>query len=291
MSQFHPRGLWPALSLAFGGVLLAADAPPSPTPAAPAAPAAKAAAPAHAAAKPAASDPELDKTLYSLGVLLSRNLETFQLTEAEFAHVRAGLTDGFHKKADSTAAEASMSQIQALQRSRAAALAQTEKEHGQAYLDKAAGAPGAVKTSSGLVYVPVVVGSGETPTRSDRVRVNYEGRLIDGTVFDSSAQHGQAATLQVGGIIPCWTEALQLMKVGGKSRIVCPSTLAYGDRGAPPKILPGSTLEFDIELLAIEPPAPPPSSGGLPGAPGVSGGTASPAPPGSAPPPPAPKGQ
>jgi hypothetical protein len=91
--------------------------------------------------------------------------------------------------------------------------------------------------------------------------VNYEGRLTDGTVFDSSAQHGgQPATLGVGNIIPCWTEALQLMKVGGKSRIVCPSGLAYGDRGAPPKIKPGATLEFDIELVSIEPPVAPPGA-------------------------------
>jgi FKBP-type peptidyl-prolyl cis-trans isomerase FkpA len=289
MSQFVSRGLWPALSLVVGGIVMAADAPPA---AAPGSPAPKT--PAHAgAAKPAAPDAEQDKTLYALGVLLSRNLETFQLSEAEFAHVKAGMTDGFHKKADAATAEASMSQIQALQRARAAALAQHERELGQAYLDKAASAAGATKTASGLLYVPVVVGSGPTPARSDRVKVNYEGRLVDGTVFDSSAQHGQAATLQVGGIIPCWTEALQLMKVGGKTRIVCPATLAYGDRGAPPKILPGATLEFDIELLSIEPPTPPPT-GGLPGIPGGSGGPGAPGAPGAPAPmpaPPMPKGQ
>jgi FKBP-type peptidyl-prolyl cis-trans isomerase FkpA len=104
--------------------------------------------------------------------------------------------------------------------------------------------------------------------------VNYEGRLIDGTVFDSSAQHGgQPATFAVGGIIPCWTEALQLMKVGGKSRIVCPAALAYGDRGAPPKIKPGSTLEFDIELISIEPPLAAPTLPALPGAPGAPAST------------------
>jgi FKBP-type peptidyl-prolyl cis-trans isomerase len=296
MSQFVSRSVWAALSLVFGGMVIAADAPPAPpasTPPASAAPkGATAPSAAHAgAAKTAATDAEQDKTLYELGVLLSRNLETFQLSEAEFAHVKAGMTDGFHKKADAAAAEASMSQIQALQRSRAAALAQRERDQGQAYLDKAASAPGATKTTTGLLYVPIVVGSGPTPARSDRVKVNYEGRLTDGTVFDSSAQHGQAATLSVGGIIPCWTEALQLMKVGGKSRIVCPATLAYGDRGAPPRILPGATLEFDIELLSIEPPTPPPT-GGLPGIPGASGGPGA----GGAPPPPAatpaaPKGQ
>jgi FKBP-type peptidyl-prolyl cis-trans isomerase FkpA len=277
MNQFVSRGLPPALVVAVtflvGGSVLAADAPSAAAP--------KAAAPNAAAAPstPAAKSADDDKTLYALGVLLSRNLETFQLSEAEFAHVRAGIIDGFHKKPEAAAAEASLPQIQALQRSRVLALAQKQKDAGQAYLDKAGSAPGATKTATGLLYIPVAPGSGPVPARSDRVKVNYEGRLIDGTVFDSSAQHGQAATLSVGSIIPCWTEALQLMKVGGKSRIICPAPLAYGDRGAPPKIMPGATLEFDIELLSIEPPAPAAGAPGVPGAPGAPGGMPAPVPP------------
>jgi FKBP-type peptidyl-prolyl cis-trans isomerase len=240
---------------------------------APAAAAPKSAAPASAAKPDTAATPaDNDQTLYALGVLLSRNLDGFTLSEAEFAHVSKGFADGYHHKPTAATAEASLPQIQALQRSRALALAAHEKELGQAYLDKAASAPLAVRTTDGLVYIPVAPGSGPTPIHSDRVKVNYEGRLIDGTVFDSSAMHGgQPATLSVGSIIPCWTEALQLMKVGGKSRIICPAALAYGDRGAPPKIKPGSTLEFDIELISIEPPAPAPA---LPPLPGASGGAA-----------------
>jgi FKBP-type peptidyl-prolyl cis-trans isomerase FkpA len=274
MNQFIARGLLPALSLVLGGMAMAADAPAAATPKA-AAP--KATTATHApTAKAGAIDPEQDKALYALGVLLSRNLETFQLSEAEFVRVRAGISDGFHKKPEAATAEASLPQVQALQRSRMMALSQHQKEAGQAYLDKAASAPGATKTSSGLLYIPVSTGNGAMPARTDRVKVNYEGRLIDGTVFDSSAQHGgQPATLQVGSIIPCWTEALQLMKVGGKSRIICPSGLAYGDRGAPPKIMPGAALEFDIELVSIEPPAPPPATG-VPGAPGAPGAPAMP---------------
>jgi FKBP-type peptidyl-prolyl cis-trans isomerase FkpA len=268
MTQFVSRGLLPALSLVLSGLVMADEAPATTTKAA-APKTATAQAAAHAgAAKPGASDAEQDKALYALGVLLSRNLETFQLSEAEFAHVKAGIVDGFHKKPETASADASLPQIQALQRTRVAALSQHQKDLGQAYLDKAASAPGATKTASGLLYITVSPGSGATPTRTDRVKVNYEGRLIDGTVFDSSAQHGQAATLAVSSIIPCWTEALQLMKVGGKSHIICPATLAYGDRGAPPKIMPGATLEFDIELVSIEPPAPAPAMG-APGAPGA----------------------
>ena len=245
MNQFVARALLPMLSLALAGLSMAAEPAPA-TPSQAAAP--KSAAPA----KAASGETEQDKTLYALGVLLSRNLESFQLSEAEFAHVKAGIVDGYHKKPAAASAEASLPQIQALQKSRVMLVSAHEKEIGQAYLDKAASAPGATKTASGLLYIPVAVGSGSSPARTDRVTVNYEGRLVDGTVFDSSAQHGQAATLQVANIIPCWTEALQLMKVGGKSRIVCPAGLAYGDRGAPPKIKPGATLEFDIELLSIE---------------------------------------
>jgi FKBP-type peptidyl-prolyl cis-trans isomerase len=265
MNQFVTRGLLPALSLLLAGITMAADAPAAAAP--------KSAAPASAAKPDTAATPaDNDQTLYALGVLLSRNLDGFTLSEAEFAHVSKGFADGYHHKPTAATAEASLPQIQALQRSRALALAAHEKELGQAYLDKAASAPLAVRTTDGLVYIPVAPGSGPTPIHSDRVKVNYEGRLIDGTVFDSSAMHGgQPATLSVGSIIPCWTEALQLMKVGGKSRIICPAALAYGDRGAPPKIKPGSTLEFDIELISIEPPAPAPA---LPPLPGASGGAA-----------------
>jgi FKBP-type peptidyl-prolyl cis-trans isomerase FkpA len=287
MNQFVTRGLLPALSLLLASIAMAADAPAA---AAPKSAAAASAAPAGAAktdgaAKGDSAESDEDKTLYALGVLLSRNLDGFTLSEAEFAHVRTGFVDGYHHKPAAGSAEASLPQIQALQRTRAAAVAAHEKEAGQAYLDKKASAPGATKTASGLLFIPVAAGSGPSPTHSDRVKVNYEGRLIDGTVFDSSAQHGgQPATLAVGGIIPCWTEALQLMKVGGKSRIVCPAALAYGDRGAPPKIKPGSTLEFDIELVSIEPPQLPPGAGSLPSLPGAPAGAPTP-------PPPPPKGQ
>ncbi|MGA2862338.1 MAG: FKBP-type peptidyl-prolyl cis-trans isomerase [Steroidobacteraceae bacterium] len=282
MNQFVTRGLVPALSLVLAGISMAADSAPaaSAQAAAPKSATTQSAAAHGADAKSGSANTDQDKALYALGVLLSRNLDSFQLSEAEFAHVKAGLVDGFHNKPAAASAEASLPQIQALQRSRVQALSAREKEAGQAYLDKAASAPGATKTVSGLLYIPVAPGTGPSPARTDRVTVNYEGRLIDGTVFDSSAQHGQAATLQVGNIIPCWTEALQLMKVGGKSRIVCPAGLAYGDRGAPPKIMPGASLEFDIELVAIVPPAPGPgTTPGAPGAPGAATAPAAPTPP------------
>src|ERR1700689_825601 len=167
MTQFVSRGLLPALSLVLSGLAMAADDAPATTTKA-AAPKTATAQPAAHAAKPGASDPEQDKALYALGVLLSRNLETFQLSEAEFTHVKAGIVDGFHKKPEAAAADTMLPQIQALQRTRVAALSQHQKDLGQAYLDKAAAAPGATKTASGLLYIAVSPGNGATPARTDR---------------------------------------------------------------------------------------------------------------------------
>jgi FKBP-type peptidyl-prolyl cis-trans isomerase FkpA/FKBP-type peptidyl-prolyl cis-trans isomerase FklB len=206
-----------------------------------------------AAAPSAAPASEDDKTLYALGVLISRNLESFQLSNAEFKTVEAGLADGFNHRS-SVDVEQYDTKVQALQRTRVAAIDEHQKQAGQAFLDKAAALPGAQKTATGMVFISVSEGKGVTPARTDRVLVNYEGKLIDGTVFDSSAKHGgQPVSLSVTGVIPCWTEALLLMKVGGKSRVICPSSLAYGDRGAMPTIMPGATLDFSVELVDIAP--------------------------------------
>lgn len=128
-----------------------------------------------------------------------------------------------------------------------------EKQNGQAYLDKAAAQPGAKRTASGLLYIPLTEGAGASPSPADRVKVHYTGKLIDGTVFDSSVHRGQPATFGLNQIIASWQEGLQLMKAGGKARIVSPSNLAYGDGGAPPDIPPGATLDFEIELLEVLP--------------------------------------
>ena len=130
-----------------------------------------------------------------------------------------------------------------------------------------------------MVYVPTVQGSGAQPGPTDRVKVQYVGKLVDGSEFDSSYKHGQPATFPLGGIIPCWKEALQLMKVGGKARVICPSDIAYGDRGRPPVIPPGATLDFQIELLDVTPAPPSSPAMALPSAPpghtAVPGGGAS----------------
>jgi len=120
-------------------------------------------------------------------------------------------------------------------------------------LSKAATEPGAQKTSSGLIYRELNPGTGPSPHATDVVKVHYRGTLSDGTEFDSSYKRNQPAEFPLNRVIPCWTEGVQIMKVGGKSRLTCPSAIAYGEAGSPPVIPPGATLTFEIELLGIGP--------------------------------------
>jgi FKBP-type peptidyl-prolyl cis-trans isomerase FkpA len=205
-----------------------------------------------ASAQPAAGLSEQDKTLYALGALLSQNLEAFQLTPAELDVVKRGLSDGVAKKTPEVEVDQYREKVQALHQERIAAAGQKEEAAGRAYLDKAATEPGAVRKESGLIITEVKAGTGASPKASDSVKVHYTGTLVDGKVFDSSVQRGEPITFPLNGVIPCWTEGVQLMKVGGKSKLVCPSNLAYGERGSPPVIKPGSTLVFEVELLGIE---------------------------------------
>lgn len=197
-----------------------------------------------------------DKSFYSLGALMSRSIKTFELTPHELDMLKQGLTDGINGTPFKADPEQFRTQLEQIQQTRLAAAAKKESEAGEAFIAKAATEPGATKTASGIVIKEMKAGTGPTPKPTDTVKVHYHGTLIDGQVFDSSVQRGEPATFPLNQVIPCWTEAVQTIKVGGKSRIVCPAALAYGDRGSPPTILPGATLVFEVELLGIEnPPA------------------------------------
>lgn len=135
--------------------------------------------------------------------------------------------------------------VLALSRSASAA------DPGEEFAAKAAKEKGAVKTASGLVYRSLSEGTGQQPARSSTVRVNYRGTFIDGKEFDASAKHGGPATFPLDRVIPCWTEGVAMMKVGGKARLVCPPAIAYGARGAPGAIPPHATLVFEVELLGV----------------------------------------
>ena len=191
------------------------------------------------------------KTLYALGLIVGQNLAGFNLSAADLETVKAGITDSVLKKEPRVDLAAFGPKIQGLQNTRAAVVAAVEKKAGQAFADKVAADKNTTKTASGLVITTLKAGAGAAPKATDRVKVHYHGTFIDGSVFDSSVQRGEPITFALNGVIKCWGEGVPLMKVGGKSRLVCPSDIAYGDQGRPPRIKPGTTLVFEVELLDI----------------------------------------
>jgi FKBP-type peptidyl-prolyl cis-trans isomerase FkpA len=193
-----------------------------------------------------------EKSIYAVGVAVNRQVEVFHLTPAEVELVIAGFRDAAAGKA-LVKVEEKMPDIQKLAMARSQAASAGLAAKGPEYLEKAAKEAGAVKNESGLVYIPVKEGTGESPKATDQVKVLYTGKLVDGTVFDSSAKHGgQPVTFPLNGVIPCWTQGVQKMKVGGKARLVCPPEIAYGEAGAPGGVIPPkATLDFEVELLDI----------------------------------------
>ena len=213
-----------------------------------------------------AAEPKIEtedqKTIYALGLALSRNVENFSLTPQEVEIFKAGLTDGLLKKPPKVDLDQYRPKLQALAQARAAQVAEGEKQASEDFLKKAQAEKGAVRTDSGLIYIELTPGSGDSPKATDSVKVHYHGTLRDGSVFDSSVERKSPATFPLNRVIACWTEGVQRMKVGGKAKLICPSSIAYGDRGAPPKIKPGAALAFEVELLEIvktQTPATPPA--------------------------------
>jgi FKBP-type peptidyl-prolyl cis-trans isomerase FkpA len=205
-------------------------------------------------AGPAELKTEDEKTLYTLGAIIGKNVQPLGLTPAEMAVVVRGLEDSAGKKALVVPLETYGPKVQAFAQARAqsaaAASSGPEKEKGKAFADKAAQEAGAVRTPTGLVLQTLTKGPGRKPGPSDQVKVHYRGTLIDGTEFDSSYGRGQPVDFGLQNVIPCWTEGLQLITVGTKAKFVCPSEIAYGDRGTG-NIPPGATLVFEVELIDI----------------------------------------
>jgi FKBP-type peptidyl-prolyl cis-trans isomerase FkpA len=201
-----------------------------------------------AAAPVLATDEE--KTVYALGLQVYRSLAQFDLSPAEVELVKRALADAAAGKPAVDVNEW-VPKLQPFAQARSARVAEQQKAASKAYLAKAGAEAGAVKTDSGLIYMDLQPGSGASPQASDTVKVNYRGTLIDGTEFDSSYKRNQPAQFPLNGVIRCWTEGVQKMKVGGKARLVCPSDIAYGDSGRPPLIPGGATLIFEIELLEV----------------------------------------
>ena len=192
-----------------------------------------------------------DRTLYALGIALGTNIQQFGLSGAELSIVESGIRDSVLGSEPRVDMQVYGPMIQALANSRAAAGATEERQASEAFVAEMAQEPGAEQSASGVIYIPITEGAGPSPTATDTVRVHYHGTLRDGTVFDSSVQRGEPISFALNGVIPCWTEGVQKMMIGGKSKLVCPSDTAYGDAGQGP-IPGGAALVFEIELLGIE---------------------------------------
>jgi FKBP-type peptidyl-prolyl cis-trans isomerase FkpA len=200
----------------------------------------------------AAEAPQTDeqKTLYAVGLIMARQLTVFNLTPAEFDLVKQGLADGMAGAKPLVDLGTYQKKVQELAAARRSAQGEKLATAAKEFIAKAAKEKGAITTKSGMVYLSLKEGDGAAPAGSDKVKVQYRGTLVDGTEFDSSYKRGEPAEFPLNGVIPCWTEGVQMMKPGGKAKLVCPAAIAYGERGAGP-IPPNATLVFEIELISV----------------------------------------
>lgn len=193
---------------------------------------------------------EDQRILYMLGQYLGQNVADAALTEEELGPVFAGLTDSALGREPRVDVEQYGSVLPIFMQQRILAASESELAEASAFLDQEAAVSGATRTESGMVIQPIEEGEGARPTADDTVTVHYHGTLRDGRVFDSSVERGEPATFPLNQVIPCWSEGVQTMQVGGKSRFVCPPDLAYGPGGV--SGIPGnSALVFDVELLDV----------------------------------------
>jgi FKBP-type peptidyl-prolyl cis-trans isomerase FkpA len=200
---------------------------------------------------------EDEKAIYALGAAMgvqaAQQIKALNLSPAEMETFKKGLAASLAGEKPPYELQQYAPRLQARAEAQAKVRAADEKQKSAAFRDGAAAEPGAVKTASGLVFRTLAAGKGASPAATDVVQVNYRGTLPDGTEFDASARHGGPATFRLNGVIPCWTEGVQRMKVGERARLVCPSEIAYGDRGSQDgSIPPGATLVFEVELLGIQ---------------------------------------
>ncbi len=206
---------------------------------------------AHPVAAPAPLKTLSDSLSYSIGLMVASfykqqgitMINTLQVTDA----IDAEMKNGTPLLDQQQAQQVLMAYVEKAKADKAS----VAKKEGAAFLADNKTKPGVITTASGLQYMVLKEGTGPKPAATDKVSCNYEGKLLDGTVFDSSDKQGHPIEFTVAGVIRGWTEALQLMSVGSKWRLFIPSDLAYGDQQMGPDIKPGSTLIFEVELLAI----------------------------------------
>lgn len=205
-----------------------------------------------AAAQAGTPKTDEEKAFYAIGTALAGNLKQFEpISDRELELVLQGLRDVVGDKVLAVEQQEGGALIRTMMQARQEKSVQLEASAASEFLAAEAAKSGAKKTESGLIITHLKPGTGASPAATDTVRVHYHGTLRDGTVFDSSVDRGTPAEFPLNKVIPCWTEGVALMKVGGKSRLVCPAAIAYGNRGAPPRILPGAALSFEVELIEI----------------------------------------
>ncbi|MFN8152741.1 MAG: FKBP-type peptidyl-prolyl cis-trans isomerase [Bacteroidia bacterium] len=193
----------------------------------------------------------MDSVSYGLGVAIGNNLKNSGFDSLKVEVMSQALKDVFEGKATMKQEDADKV-IQAYMMEKEKAKGEDNLKKGQAFLEENKKKDGVKVTASGMQYIVLKEGTGAKPTLNDKVTTHYHGTLLDGTVFDSSVERGQPASFPVSGVIPGWTEALQMMSVGSKWKLFLPANLAYGERGAGGKIGPNSVLIFEVELLSID---------------------------------------
>lgn len=194
---------------------------------------------------------ENKKVSYGLGVLMASNVKMQGADSLDIEALSVAFRDVYQGKTLKIAQEEAMTVVQRYMQACMEKKTTLLKGEGEAFLAANKTKEGVVTTASGLQYKVVAAGKGKTPLASDQVTVHYTGKLLDGTVFDSSVERGQPASFGVGQVIPGWTEALQLMHEGDKWLLYIPYALAYGERGAGGQIPPYATLVFEVELIKV----------------------------------------
>jgi len=192
-----------------------------------------------------------DKLSYGLGMMIGeRVLKNYG--DIDYDQLMKGMMAQHKGEETALTMQEAQDTLQAQQQAQAAEASSAAMKAGQDYLESNKAKDGVMVTESGLQYEVLSAAEGDMPSLDDTVSVHYVGTLINGTEFDSSIARGEPASFPLKGVIPGWTEGLQLMPVGSKYRFVIPSDLAYGDRGAGQSIGPGETLIFEVELLEIK---------------------------------------
>lgn len=194
----------------------------------------------------------MDKISYAIGLSMGQNLMGSGVTSLKYADLAAGIKDVLEKNQPQISYQEAQQVLGKFFSELEAKIAGEAKSAGEAFLAENAKREGVKVTESGLQYEVLEATIGQKPKATDKVRVHYEGTLIDGTVFDSSYKRGESITFGLNQVIKGWTEGLQLMSIGSKYKLYLPYQLAYGERGAGANIPPYAALIFTVELLGIE---------------------------------------